>query len=66
MAKGKKKGKVEMDPVQLAEFRRQQQILAKSELRRRMDEEAKNNKINGLKILKYVALASSSRACMAP
>lgn len=53
MAKAKKgKGKVEMDPVQAAEFRRQQQILAKAELRRRMDDEAKNNKINGLKILK--------------
>lgn len=53
MAKGEKgKGKVEMDPVQLAEFRRQQQLLAKAELRRRLEDEAKNSKINGLKILK--------------
>ena len=65
MAKKKKAGKVEMDPVQAAEFRRQQQILAKAELRRRVEEEAKNTKINGLKILKYVyayaAVRSDSR-----
>ena len=42
---------MEMDPVQAAEFRRQQQVAAKADLRRRCEEEAKNSKINGLKIL---------------
>ena len=62
MAKKKKAGKVEMDPVQAAEFRRQQQILAKAELRRRVEEEAKNTKINGLKILKCVYASAAVRS----
>lgn len=55
MAKGGKgKGKVEkpkLDDAQLAELRRQQQVLAKAELRQRMEDEVKNSKVNSLKIL---------------
>jgi hypothetical protein len=40
-----------MDDAQLAEFKRQQQIAAKAELRTRMEDEAKNSKMNGLKIM---------------
>mgnify|MGYP006077951159 CR=1 FL=1 len=51
--KGKGKGKVpELSPEEAAVLRRAQQIATKAELRRRMEEEAKNSKINGLKILK--------------
>eukprot|EP00605_Chrysophyceae_sp_TOSAG23-4_P001031 GSChrysophyteH1.ASY1.ANO1.1133.1 assembled CDS len=51
-AKGKGKGKApELSPEEAAALRREQQIRAKAELRRRMDEEAKNSKINGMKIL---------------
>lgn len=55
MAKGKKgKGGKEAkqeDPEKLAELRRQQQIIAKAELRRRVEEESANTKINNLKII---------------
>lgn len=55
MAKGKgagKKGKApELSPEEAAALRREQQIAAKADLRRRMEEEAKNSKINGMKIL---------------
>ncbi len=59
MAKGGGKGKgkakaPELSPEEEAALRREQQIAAKAELRRRMEEEAKNSKINGLKILKWV------------
>lgn len=51
-AKGKGKGKApELSPEEAAALRREQQIATKAELRRRMDEEAKNSKINGMKIL---------------
>jgi len=53
MAKGKKGGKEKkpvMDEATAAEFRRQQQMAAKVELRRRMEEEAKNSRMNNLKI----------------
>ena len=52
---GKKGGKAkapELSPEEAAALRREQQIAAKAELRRRMEEEAKNSKINSLKILK--------------
>jgi hypothetical protein len=56
MAKGGKKGgkakAPELSPEEAAALRREQQIAAKAELRRRMEEEAKNSKINSLKILK--------------
>ena len=59
MAKGGKKGgkakAPELSPEEAAALRREQQIVAKAELRRRMEEEAKNSKINGLKILKSVS-----------
>lgn len=49
--KDKKKDKApKLDEATLAEFRRQQQIAAKAELRRRVEEEGKNTKINKLKI----------------
>ena len=52
-AKGGKKGKVpELSPEEAAALRREQQIAAKAELRRRMEDEAKNSKTNGMKILK--------------
>lgn len=55
MAKGKKgKGGKETkqeDPEKMAELRRQQQVIAKAELRRRIEEESSNSKINNLKIL---------------
>ena len=54
MAKGKKGGKAkqpELSPEEAAALKRLQQIAAKQDLRQRMDEEAKNSKINGLKIL---------------
>ncbi len=51
--KGKGKGKApELNPEEAAALRREQQITMKAELRRRMEDEAKNSKINGLKILK--------------
>ena len=50
--KGGKDAKPKMDDAMAAEFRRQQQINAKAELRRKMEDEAKNSKINSLKILK--------------
>lgn len=54
MAKGKKGGKAkvpELSPEEAAALKRQQQIAAKADLRQRMEEEAKNTKINGLKIM---------------
>eukprot|EP01035_Chromulina_nebulosa_P028079 gene28079-37002_t len=60
--KGKKVEKIE-DEGKLAEMRLQQQILAKAELRRRMEDEAKISKINSLKIVnqwrKIMRLAKS-------
>jgi len=53
MAKGKKGAKEKkpvMDEATAAEFRRQQQMAAKVELRRRMELEAKNSRMNNLKI----------------
>ncbi len=55
MAKGKgekkKAEKPKEDEGKLAEMRAQQQAIAKLELRRRMEDEAKISKVNGLKIL---------------
>ncbi len=48
---GKKAEKPKEDEGKLAELRSQQQAIAKSELRRRMEDEAKISKVNGLKIL---------------
>ena len=50
--KGAKKAeKPKEDEGKLAELRAQQQAAAKLELRRRMEDEAKISKVNGLKIL---------------
>eukprot|EP01038_Epipyxis_sp_PR26KG_P008264 gene8264-11184_t len=48
---GKKAEKPKEDESKLAEMRIQQQILAKAELRRRMEDEAKISKVNSLKIM---------------
>ncbi len=48
--KGDKKATDE-DEAKLAELRAQQQIEAKNELRRRMEDEAKISKVNSLKIM---------------
>eukprot|EP01032_Pedospumella_encystans_P009839 gene9839-11552_t len=50
-AKGKKAEKPKEDEGKLAELRAQQQIIAKAELRRRMEDEAKISRVNSLKIV---------------
>ena len=48
--KGKKE-KPKEDEAKTAELRRQQQVAAKAELRKRMEEEARISKMNSLKIV---------------
>jgi hypothetical protein len=49
--KAKKSDKPKEDEAKLAELRQQQQLAAKNELRRRMEDEAKISKVNSLKIM---------------
>jgi hypothetical protein len=49
--KAKKGEKPKEDEAKLAEMRQQQQLAAKNELRRRMEDEAKISKVNSLKIM---------------
>lgn len=49
-SQGKKAEKPKEDEAKLAELRQQQQVQAKAELRRRMEDEAKISKVNSLKI----------------
>jgi hypothetical protein len=47
---GKKAEKPKEDEGKMAELRQQQQTIAKAELRRRMEDEAKISRVNSLKI----------------
>lgn len=61
--KGKADKQPKFDEAKLQELKRQQQLLAKAELRKRLENETKNSKINNLKILnqwrKIMRLAKS-------
>jgi hypothetical protein len=50
LSQGKKAEKPKEDEGKMAELRQQQQTLAKAELRRRMEDEAKISRVNSLKI----------------